>query len=88
MRFAIIRFRLLNDRCGLAKAHGNIANTYKALGDFDSAYEHAVAHLRLAQELNDKVSVVLFIFSNTYYLVEFFLAYVVVLRSSSHFYEL
>lgn len=52
-------FRLLNDRSGLAKAHSNIANTYKALGDFDSAYEHAVSHLRLAQELNDKVSVIL-----------------------------
>lgn len=26
------------------------------MGDFDSAYEHAIAHLRLAQEINDKVS--------------------------------
>lgn len=55
MRLSITYFRLLHDRSGIAKAHGNTANTYKALGDFDSAYEHAVAQLRLAQELNDKV---------------------------------
>lgn len=48
-------YRLLNDQSGLAKANGNVANTYKALGDFDSAYDHAVVHLKLAREMNDKV---------------------------------
>ncbi|VDK78818.1 unnamed protein product [Gongylonema pulchrum] len=50
---------MLGDHSGLAKAHGNLGNTYKAIGNFDSAYEHVVAHLRLAREIGDKVSAIL-----------------------------
>ena len=58
-----IHGRTIGDKAGEAKACGNVGNTLKVLGNFDDALDYCHQHLTLADQLKDKVSLALLLFS-------------------------
>lgn len=45
----------LNDRTGMAKAFGNLGNTFKSLKNFPHAVRCCEAHLEITRELGDRL---------------------------------
>ena len=46
----------MGDRLGVAKASGNLGNTFKVMGKFKEAIICCERHLTISQELEDKVN--------------------------------